>query len=396
MFRLLPMQVLLAAVGAVNGIVSGYFASNYVGVDAMSAVGIYGPIDTFVGALSDGYRALRGLLLNWKIQAVVGTVGISAMATSKTVLSMFWAIPTGMMAVSRLIISVSIGEEDRRSLIDTMKGMLKVFVPLMCVISVGLSLLAEPLTRIFFQDPSQPVYMMTVRGIRIVPFAMPLIIICQHFTCYAQASGKKLLVRLLAVLDGVVDMVVFVYLFIGLMGLDSVYFSYVFDGAVIVLVVVGYALIKKKRFPKSMEDLLVIPEDFGVPEDDRMDLSVRSVEEVVGISQKVRDFCLDKGIDARRAFMASLAMEEMAGNVVEHGFDRDRKPHSVDVRVVYKNDDLILRLKDDCVPFDPASREKLRDRNDPAKDVGIHMVYSIAKDIQYRNELGLNILTIRI
>ena len=41
MFRLLPIQILLAAIGAVNGIVSTYFASNFVGVDAMTAVGIY-------------------------------------------------------------------------------------------------------------------------------------------------------------------------------------------------------------------------------------------------------------------------------------------------------------------------------------------------------------------
>ena len=51
MFRLLPIQVLLSAVGAVNGIVSGYFASNYVGVDAMSAVGLYGPINMLVISL---------------------------------------------------------------------------------------------------------------------------------------------------------------------------------------------------------------------------------------------------------------------------------------------------------------------------------------------------------
>ena len=51
MFRLLPVQVLLAAVGSVNGIVSGYFAANYVGIDAMSAVSLYGPLSMFLGAL---------------------------------------------------------------------------------------------------------------------------------------------------------------------------------------------------------------------------------------------------------------------------------------------------------------------------------------------------------
>ena len=52
MFRLLPVQILLAAVGAVNGIVSSFFASNFVGVDAMSAVGLYGPLQLLLQAVS--------------------------------------------------------------------------------------------------------------------------------------------------------------------------------------------------------------------------------------------------------------------------------------------------------------------------------------------------------
>ena len=52
MFRLLPVQILLAAVSAVNGIVSSFFASNYVGVNAMSAVGLYSPLSMFINAVS--------------------------------------------------------------------------------------------------------------------------------------------------------------------------------------------------------------------------------------------------------------------------------------------------------------------------------------------------------
>ena len=52
MLRLLPIQVLLAAVGSVNGIVSSFFATNYVGVDAMSAVGLYGPVGMLVTSIA--------------------------------------------------------------------------------------------------------------------------------------------------------------------------------------------------------------------------------------------------------------------------------------------------------------------------------------------------------
>ena len=52
LFRLLPIQILLAAIGSINGIVSSLFASNTVGVEAMSAVGLYGPVNQFVSAVS--------------------------------------------------------------------------------------------------------------------------------------------------------------------------------------------------------------------------------------------------------------------------------------------------------------------------------------------------------
>jgi len=53
MFRLLPIQVLLFAVAAANNIISSFFASNYVGVDAMSVVGLYAPVMMFIGAISN-------------------------------------------------------------------------------------------------------------------------------------------------------------------------------------------------------------------------------------------------------------------------------------------------------------------------------------------------------
>ena len=52
MFRLLPVQILLSAVGTVNGIVSSFFAANYVGIDAMTAVGLYGQIGMLVTSIS--------------------------------------------------------------------------------------------------------------------------------------------------------------------------------------------------------------------------------------------------------------------------------------------------------------------------------------------------------
>ncbi len=348
------------------------------------------------GALSNVYQTARGLIVNYLLELFIGSIGISAFATSDSLLRIVWALPTGMLAVSRMLISVSIGEEDRQTLTDVMRVMFRRFIPLMCAVSACIIVCAVPLTRLFYQDPAEPVYMMTVWGFRILPVCMPLSIILMHFTCYGQASGKQGLVHVLSLLDGVVCVAGFTALLIRLIGMNSVYIANILNGIVTTLVIIGYSWIRKKRFPRDMDSLMVIPDDFGAPEEERMDLSVKNIEDVVSISERVQSFCLARGVDARRAYLAGLSMEEMAGNNVDHGFAKDSKKHSVDVRVVHKDDDVILRIKDDCVPFDPGERQKMADTDDPVRNMGIRLVFRIAQDVQYQNILGLNVLTIRI
>ncbi len=348
------------------------------------------------GAMSYGYQTLRGFIVNGLITAFVGSVGLSAFTAANTLLGFVWALPGGMLAVSRMLISISVGEEDRQTLTDVMRNMFFRFLPLQAVVSALIIVCAVPLTRLYYQDASAPVFMMTVWGFRILPICMPLSIICMHFTCYGQASDKQGLVYVLAILDGVVCVAGFTAILIPKLGMNSVYIANVLNGVVTTIVIVAYSVLKNRHWPKNMDELMVIPEDFGVPENERMDLSLKSMEEVVNISQQIQNFCREKGIDRRRAYLAGLSMEEMAGNIVDHGFTKDSKKHSVDVRVVHKDDSLILRLKDDCVPFDPAERQRVVDPEDEMKNIGIRMTYAMADDISYQNILGLNVLTIRI
>ena len=350
----------------------------------------------YPGALSNLYQTIRGFIVNGLITAYVGNAGLSAFAASDSVLRLFWTVPVGMVAVARMLMSVSIGEEDRKSLADIMRVAMYKCIPLMCAVSAVIIALAVPFTRFFYRDLNDPVYGMTVMAFRLLPLCMPLSIICMHFTCYAQASGKQMLVHILSILDGVVNVAGFSALLIPSMKMNGVYTANILNGVVSGLVPVIYSWVVRKQFPKNMEQLMVIPDDFGAEESERIDISVREMPEVTNVSQQVIDFCCRRNIDSRRAYLAGLFLEEMAGNVVDHGFRKDNKSHSVDIRVVHKDENVILRIKDDCIPFDPAERIEITDPKDRMKGVGIRLVYKAAKDIQYQNILGLNVLTIRI
>ena len=350
----------------------------------------------YPGALSRFVEMFRCLIVNFLVLKVVGSVGLSAFAASNSLLAVIWAVPFGMVAVSRMLFSISIGEEDRRSLVDVMRIALTRGMLLMCGIVVLLVLLAEPLTQLFYRDPADPVYSMTVMGFRILPLCMPLAMISLHFACYAQTAEKKALSIVLPIIDGAVGVVLFSLLLIPVLKMNGLYISNVLNGVLCAAVILINAWIELKRCPRNLEDLMAIPKRFGVAEDARIDISVRSMDAVMEVSRQVIEFCDRRGIDRRRAYLAGLCMEEMAGNVVSHGFLKDKKKHSVDIRVVHSGDTVILRIRDNCVAFNPSARAKVIHTDDAIKNVGIRLVYSIASDVSYQYLLGLNVLTIRL
>jgi len=350
----------------------------------------------YPGALSHAYQTIRGFIVNALILSYVGTGGLSAFSACNTFLTIFWSVPIGMVTVSRMLIGISMGEEDRKTLTDVMRVMFLRCVPLQCLISAALILLAVPLAKLYFHDPSDPIFQMTVDGFRILPICMPLSIICMHFVCYAQASGKQVLVHILSLLDGVVCVAGYTALLIPFIGLNAIYHANTLNGLTCIAAIIVYSCAVRKKFPHTLDELMVIPDDFGVPEKDRIDINVTKMEEVITVSRQVSAFCREHKMDERRSYLGSLMLEEMAGNVVAHGFTKDKKDHSVDIRVTLKNDDMILRIKDDCIPFDPAERLAIINPDDPTRNLGIKLVFDCAKDIQHQNILGLNVLTIRI
>lgn len=329
----------------------------------------------------------------------VGSAALASFAASNSLLAIFWAVPFGIVAVGRMVFAINRGEGDRRSLIDIMKVLLKRGMIIMTCIAALLCLLAVPFTRLFCRDLSSPVYSMTVDGFRILPWCMPLSIISLSFAAYAQVMEKKIMSLALPITDGAVGVVLFSLILIPALGINGLYIANILNGALCALLIAVIAWLEKKRFPHSVEALMAIPDSFGVSGDRRMDITVRSMEQVVRISKTIEDFCLQKNIDSTRSYYVALCTEEMAGNIIAHGFTKDKRKHSVDIRLTCMENEIIVRIRDDCVAFNPAEHAQIinpKSREERFKDMGIRMVYSIAKEVNYQNLLDQNVLTIHL
>ena len=350
----------------------------------------------YSGALSRFVEMFRCLIVNFLVLKYVGSVGISSFAASNSALAVFWPVIFGIVAVARMLFTISIGEEDRRSIVDIMKIVMSWGELLVLLMVAGLVLFAEPLTRLFYQDPSDPVYHYTVMGFRLLPLCMPLSVWSATYVPYAQAVERRVISVVLPIVDGMIGVVVCSFILIPRMQMNGLYISNILNGVICAAVILVGAWLALKHCPRNIEEMMAIPERIGVGPEERMDISVTSMEEAVNVSRQISEFCRQRGVDDKRSYLASLCMEEMAGNVVTHGFSKDKKRHSADIRVVHKGDEIILRIRDNCSAFNPSEYHKVMEMDADGRNVGIQLVYGIAKDVDYQNLLGMNVLTIRI
>lgn len=347
------------------------------------------------GAVGQGCQILRRIFLNAMIIRYIGNDGLSALTAVCSFEGLFFAVTAGVVASSRVLISVYTGEEDRTGLRLIARTAFFRGIPIVFAASALIAALAVPLTRIYCQDPASAVYQMTKAGFLMFPFSMPLSCFYLVLQNFHQCFRRMKIVTLCSVFDGVLGTIIFASLLTPGFGLYGIWATQILNGVLTALVLYSYAVLHQRKWLLAPEELAVLPADFGVPETERMDLSIHSMAEVVQTSAAISEFCRAHGITGKRAMLASLAMEEMAGNVVQHGLNDGRK-HHIDVRVVLKKEQLMLRLKDDCRPFDPRERAAIFTPEDVTKNIGIRMISGLAEEFSYQNMLGLNVLTVMI
>ena len=344
------------------------------------------------------------------VDGVVASNGIGQ--TAMTAIGMFGPFNHLLYAISMMLVSGSqilcgryIGKDRKQEL----RNAFSVDLAVSGLISAAIALLmAEPLTRLFFRDPLDPVYGMTVTGLRMLPFCMPFSVVNQAISVYAQIMQKKLFSTVLPVPNGAVHVVRFSFLLIPVIGMTGLYAANLLNGVCCLLVAAVFAASEIRRLPRNLTDLLAFPKGFGVREEDYLEFSVTEEKDVPTVAQRVERFCLDRGVDRRRAVFSGLATEEMAGNFCLRSADL-RHWRCLEIRVTPLGEDVMMRLRDNGVSFNPQEEIETKD---PCKDVGVQILLDSAKEVQhrmgimvtrgisqeirYRNVLGMNVLMIRI
>lgn len=350
----------------------------------------------FVDASLQFAQVLRGFLLNSVMLSYIGTIGVSAFSAVNTFGCLFYATTAGIANATRVLCSVYIGEEDKNALKAVMKTAVKKGILMVsCSAMVVFVALSGFFTNMFYTEDAGLIYSMTQMGFIFFPLSMPFSCFLCVYVNYYQCRNKLRIANALSVLDGVVFVATLSLILVPYFSMNGIWISQLLNGVLTSLVILVYTFFVKKKIPTSIEDTLVLPESFGVSDNDRIDVCVQHIDEVLNLSKLVMEFCEKHNVDKRRSMYAGLSIEEMAGNIIEYGFV-DGKKHTIDIRVVYKGDSLLLRIKDDCKMFNPKAYIEVMQPEDVTKNIGMRIVSGIASNVDYINSYGLNVLTLEI
>ncbi len=350
----------------------------------------------FPNALLVVCLAIRSLVINRLLLAYGGIDGLSALSAFNMICGLILSVGLGASSLLRMLSSVFLGEGNRNALHTVIRFSLTWILAAMFVIGAAVVLLSPVLAGMFFPDSSTEVFRMTQELFFIYGFCVPVTLVCMAFSGYYQAAGHSLFVNLVSVTDGFISMVIPALLLAPLLGATGVWLSFPLGLLITLAVSVIYPMLPLRHWPRNLDEWLLLPAEFGM--ENKLVFQIHEMQEVTQTAEKVETFCRTHGIIPRTSTHSGLCLEEIVGNIVRHGFQMDKKKHMIEVVVSIRDGNILLRIKDDCAPFNPKEWYDMTTESDedPISNVGIRLVFRIADEVEYQNMLGLNVLTIHL
>lgn len=351
----------------------------------------------------------KSTYLNHIFASAVTAAGLAAYNVQVQINYVTNALFLGIAQALSLLVCVHYAEENRSGIRRTLLSALA------CDILFGLIitfLLRNPALRSqilrFYLGNNTDSYKITDFAIYFYAFGLLGQVLSILFANYLQAVGRTVWSAAVYVLSDIVFVRILVAIghmrvpagardniIMGVTFLEVSWAQYLMLAMVPVIILL-VNLLSQNRPRFGWDTVLMLPKDFGVPEDQELTAVVRTKEEVARFSKEACDFCLRQNTGRKEAYIASLAAEEMGVIIMNHGFGGNT-PHTLEMRLIRKNNTLILRLRDDCDLFDPIRKlAELPENADADEGIGIRMIMKLASEVSYTSALKLNNLMIRI
>ena len=357
-------------------------------------------------AVSRFTTAWKSRFINTILAGTLTAAGLAAFHVQVQVNYIMNAMLMGIAQTLGVIVRIAYEEDDRRTIrkATVISVMMLLFVSLLMDILSDTKIVPELLVRFYLGKNTDAYELARVALLFYFAglFGQGIAILLAN---YLQSTRRIWWANLIYVLDDVL----FVYLSLNFWkyaidlgkGSDSDLIVCVFVGiflsqtAFLLIIPLLIILINHRRV-FGWDALLMLPKGYGVGKDQELTEAPKTVEEAADFSKEAYDFCIEHNLPERKAYLISLASEELIKNTIIHGFSAG-KNNRIEVRLVVKDEEAVLRIRDNCGKFNPKRYYETVYKSENKEDsIGIRMVMEMAKDISYTSTLKLNNICIRV
>ena len=351
--------------------------------------------ELFRGGIPAGFNMASAVIMIFLLNRILrSTGGSSALAAFAVITSLGNAancITTGVGGVSLTLSGILFHEEDGTGL----RTMLRCLCRYGAILGLGMGVFlaaAAPLLVSLFIPEAGKTQDMAILGLRLFAAGMIPCSINNALKNAYQGTGRVSLTVIISLLEGMFFPVLAGFVFSRFMGTTGAWLYFPAGEILTLLFVAALVMVMTRKLPWKNGTALLLKKDFGVTPDRLLEMDIRSMQDVTVAAESAEQFCRDHGQSEKTGNHIALCIEEMAANTIQHGFVRDRKHHDLSVRLLQKEEDLVIRFRDDCGAFDPVSYIP----KDGEDALGIRLILAFARDARYTYALNLNNVCIRI
>lgn len=341
------------------------------------------------------FSSLGAVASNCILSAASGGTYLAAYSVHKSLTSFIGSLYYGIGDTVWTLASVYNGEEDKKALDELQKVTLKIGMGIAIGAAVLLWLFSPGIADIYMDIGDTKTFGLTIEAIQMFALSVPLYLLFFSFVNYTAGIGRLKAANNFYFMANFGAIVPVIWVMVDIFGGRGAWLATPVIQLLILAGAAGYIYFHRSGDRYSAKRLL-LPPDFGTALGKELTITADSMLEVMGMSRIVTLFCQENGISRKRAGALAHCIEELGVNIIKHGFN-DGRPHAIDVRILAKENEIILRIRDDCRPFNPLNYYQIYGHDGNwEKNIGLRMVINMTKSIKYVSTMGTNNLVIKI
>jgi Na+-driven multidrug efflux pump/anti-sigma regulatory factor (Ser/Thr protein kinase) len=325
---------------------------------------------------------VKSLGLNLIIINLVGDNGMTIYTVCENVLMIVEMFTAGIIGVVPNMVGILYGEKDYFNVRLICRKVLKYSMCVATVLFVVIMLLANQVVAMFGVTKINLINE-TVPVLRLFILCLPVYVWNKFLISYYESIEESKQASIITFLENGVFLLpvallgILIGLSIGGNGLVGLALAFVISEIMTALSAFIYRHITHKK-----SDFYILPaQNLGIC----LDLTIKKqMEEVTTLPKEIKEFCINNGVSANKANLVAVATEEMAVNCIKYG---GRSSRWIDISVVIDGGKLMLRIRDNGVPFNPVEYESDSDNFDIH---GIELLKKISSRINYIRSIDLN------